>query len=144
MNSISKITQIIILIILLLFLFINCLTFIISKSPTYDEPIYISAGFIYLNEADMEWNTEHPPLLKELIALPLLFMKVWNPFDDLNIRREVGIWLFAEQFFSGNDFHKMATVSRIVVVFSSIILGIYLFICSKELWGNVGGLLSLI
>jgi len=143
MNSISKITPILIVIILLLFLFINCLSFVISKSPTYDEPIYISDGFIYLKEADIEWMTEHPPLMKELLALPLLFMKVWNPFDDLNIKKDVGIWLFAEQFFSGNDFQKMVTASRIVVIFLSIILGIYLFIWSKELWGDIGGLLSL-
>ena len=143
MNKISKITPIIILIILLLFLFLNCLTFIISKSPTYDEPSYISSGFIYLKEADMNWNTEHPPLIKELLALPLLFMKVWNPFDDLNIKKEVGIWLFAEQFFSGNDFHKIVIASRITVVFLSIILGIYLFLWSREIWGDWGGLLSI-
>ncbi len=143
MKKTSKSSIIFFATILLLFLFINCLTFIISKSPTYDEPVYVSAGYIYLKEGDMNWNSEHPPLIKEIVALPLIFMKIWNPFEDIAIKKEIGIWLFAEKFLIGNDFHKIFTASRMMIAFLSILLGIYLFIWSRELWGDWGGLLSL-
>lgn len=43
-----------------------------TDAPTYDEPIYLSAGVTSLLEHDLRLNPEHPPLAKALAALPVL------------------------------------------------------------------------
>ena len=69
----------------------------LGKSLTFDEPIYIAAGYTYLTTGEFEMNTSHPPLMQDLAALPLLFMdlKLPGPSDPdwravpLPIRRPV-------------------------------------------------------
>ena len=41
-----------------------------TDAPTYDEPIYLSAGVTSLLGHDLRLNPEHPPLAKALAALP--------------------------------------------------------------------------
>ena len=45
-----------------------------GETQTWDEGIHISAGYSYLTLGDYSWNVEHPPLVKMVSALPLLFM----------------------------------------------------------------------
>src|SRR5438045_7834256 len=49
------------------------------KSPTYDEPMHLFAGYSYIRWGDFRANTEHPPLVKIWAALPLLTMKIEDP-----------------------------------------------------------------
>ena len=37
-----------------------------SDSPTYDEPVYVSAGLAAILHHDVTYNDEHPPLPKVL------------------------------------------------------------------------------
>jgi hypothetical protein len=48
-----------------------------SACGTSDENIYVPAGYSYLKWHDYRINTEHPPFVKLVAALPLLFEKVW-------------------------------------------------------------------
>src|SRR4051794_24308136 len=48
-----------------------------SACATSDENIYLPAGYTYLKWHDYRINTEHPPLIKMLAALPLLSGDVW-------------------------------------------------------------------
>ena len=41
------------------------------KSLTWDEPTFIASGYTYLDRGDFRLNSEAPPLLQELVALPL-------------------------------------------------------------------------
>ena len=41
-------------------------------SPTFDEPVYVSAGLVAILHHDVADNAEHPPLFKVLAALPVL------------------------------------------------------------------------
>jgi hypothetical protein len=43
-----------------------------ENSGTYDEPFLLSAGWTYWTRGDFRLNPEHPPLVKELLALPLV------------------------------------------------------------------------
>ena len=45
-----------------------------GETQTWDEGIHISAGYSYLTFGDYSWNMEHPPLVKMVSALPLLFL----------------------------------------------------------------------
>ena len=56
----------------------------LSKSPTFDEPAHIGAGFSYLKTGEFKVNLQHPPLLKEIGALPLLAMGAKFPVSQEN------------------------------------------------------------
>ena len=43
-------------------------------SLTMDELAHIPAGFSYLYKNDYRLNPEHPPLIKDLAAFPLMFL----------------------------------------------------------------------
>ncbi len=55
---------------------------VLTTSPTMDEPTHLAAGYSYLATGDYRLNTEHPPLLKKLAALPLRAISVWPPSFD--------------------------------------------------------------
>src|ERR1700690_939948 len=44
-----------------------------SDAPTFDEPVYVSAGLAAVLHHDVTLNDEHPPLPKVLAVLPVLF-----------------------------------------------------------------------
>ena len=127
-----------------------------NDSANYDERIHLPAGYSYLMQKDMRLNPEHPPLVKDLAALPLLFMKMNFPYQSwgwdtpltTNLSRtptwqtDVG---FGNDllYYSGNDAQKIMRLGRIPIILIGILLGFYLWKFSKELWGNVAGILAL-
>ena len=50
-----------------------------NASATMDEPVHLLAGHRHLYCGDYAFNPEHPPLLKELAALPLQSMSLRMP-----------------------------------------------------------------
>ena len=42
-----------------------------DDSPTFDEPVYVSAGLLALTQHDLAYNPEHPPLAKAIAATAL-------------------------------------------------------------------------
>ncbi|MBI5404948.1 MAG: phospholipid carrier-dependent glycosyltransferase [Candidatus Kerfeldbacteria bacterium] len=44
----------------------------VRESQTQDEAVYVVAGLSYWRTGDFRLNPEHPPLLKQLMSLPLL------------------------------------------------------------------------
>src|SRR2546427_3721429 len=70
---------------LLAALLLQGLIFIGESSQTSDEAAHIAAGYSYLVTADFRLNPEHPPLIKEWAALPLLLLDLkfpWGPLWD--------------------------------------------------------------
>ncbi len=63
--------------------------FIAANSQTYDEAVNLCAGYSYLATGDFRFNPEHPPLMKELAALPL-WLCYRLPLPAGLARREVG------------------------------------------------------
>ncbi len=112
-----------------------------------DELAHLPAGYSYLTQKDMRLNPEHPPLIKDLAAIPLLFIKdIKFPADskawttDLN-----GQWDFGREllFRNGNPADKMIFAGRIPMILLSIFLGFFIFKWTKELFGNKASLLAL-
>jgi hypothetical protein len=54
-----------------------------NSSPTYDEVAHLPAGYSYLRWDDYRLNPQHPPLVKKLAALPLLWRQGWPSKVDL-------------------------------------------------------------
>jgi hypothetical protein len=123
------------------------ITSMAGDSATMDELAHLPAGYSYLVKQDMRLNPEHPPLIKDFAAMPLLFIngihfpdnvKAWQ--EDLN-----GQWDFGTEFLykSGNDADKILFWGRIPMVTVMLLLGAFLFFWIRSLWGNAPALLAL-
>ena len=53
--------------------------FMRANSPTYDEAMHLAAGYSHLATEDFRLDPQNPPLIKELLALPL-FVTHRSPF----------------------------------------------------------------
>ena len=127
-----------------------------NDSANYDERIHLPAGYSYLVRKDMRLNPEHPPLVKDLAALPLLFMKInfpeqsWGWDTPLTAdssrtpswQTDVG---FGNDllYYSSNDAQNMMRYGRIPIILIGILLGFYIFKFTKEQWGNSAGIIAL-
>lgn len=146
-NFLEKNYKKIVFIVMSLFLFVSLLN-ANNDSATYDEVAHIPAGYSYLTEHDTRLNPEHPPLIKDLAALPLMFMdlnfdtsqKFWT--GELPGKWDEGQWVAGRHLLyqAGNDFNSIIFWSRVPMVLLSVFLGIFLFKWGRELAGILGGL----
>jgi len=60
------------------------ISFARNSSATYDEVAHLPAGCTYFRWHDYRLNPEHPPLVKELAALPLWLRRDWPMNVDLS------------------------------------------------------------
>ena len=138
-----------------------------NDSLTSDEVSHIPAGYYYLTEGKHFINPEHPPLTKDLAALPLLILSPTKPEITGNISeptREEPAYPYPEEinflqsseidnsqwewgrlflFNSDNDPNKLTFWARFsIILFNSILLFI-LFITLKSAWNPRAALISL-
>jgi len=132
---------------LLIFVFLMAFFSMRDDSLTMDEVAHLPAGYSYLTQKDMRLNPEHPPLIKDLAAVPLLFIKDINFPSDIKAWKEDinGQWDFGPYFLYqiGNPADKMVFWSRLPMILILILLGFYIFKWARELFGNKVALLSL-
>ena len=115
-----------------------------GKSCTSDEVTHLPSGYTYLATGDYRLNRQHPPLMKMLAAMPLLAL---DPELDLEDPGWTALppdeWGFGRRFLYGNDADQLLLWGRMPTVLLGVLLGLYLFVWSRELWGPWGALLSL-
>ncbi|MBL7150226.1 MAG: glycosyltransferase family 39 protein [Candidatus Pacebacteria bacterium] len=132
---------------LLIFMFFLAVFSMKDDSATMDEVAHLPAGYSYLTQKDMRLNPEHPPLIKDLAALPLLFIKGINfPSEIKDWKEDInGQWGFGYHFLygAGNPADQMIFWGRIPMVLILILLGFYIFKWARELFGNKTAVLSL-
>ncbi len=128
---------------LLAILLVQGLVFIGESSQTSDEAAHLAAGYSYLTRGDFRLNPEHPPLLKEIAALPLLALDLnfpegplWEKAEEWNIGR-----LFVHENRVRND--TLLLLGRLPILGLSILLGWSLFLCGRRIFGPRGALLAL-
>ena len=133
--------------ILLTVMFLFCVFSMKDDSVTMDEVAHLPAGYSYLTQKDMRLNPEHPPLMKDLAAIPLLFIKNINFLKDIKSWQEDvnGQWDFGFNFLyqSSNPVDKMIFWGRIPMILILILLGFYIFKWTKELFGQKTAFLAL-
>jgi len=140
---------------LLIFVFVLAFFSVKDDSLTMDEVVHLPAGYSYLTQKDMRLNPEHPPLIKDLGALPLLFInasansaqeKIKFPSEISAWKNDInGQWDFGRYFLYniGNPTDKMILWGRMPMILILILLGFFIFKWTKELFGNRAGLLAL-
>jgi len=110
-----------------------------GDSATMDELSHIPAGYSYLTQKDFRINPEHPPLIKDLAAIPLLFLKLNFPKNSPAWTEAVnGQWWFGWELLynSGNNPDKILFWARLPMVFLLVFLGFFLFRWTKKEFGN--------
>jgi hypothetical protein len=124
--------------------FTQGLLFIQANSQTFDEAVYLAAGYSYLATGDFRLNSEHPPLLKELAALPIFlwYRLPFAPAPDL--------WDAARQWEIGRNFlygspvaaRKLLSRGRIPTLLLGAVLVALVGRWSYRLWGREAALLG--
>jgi hypothetical protein len=94
-----------------------------EKSATYDEVAHLPAGYSYLTTGLVELNQQHPPLIKEICALPLLLLgvKTWPNRQTLE-QAEVDPsyqWTYGRRFLYSQDADRLLWWGRVPAVFLS-------------------------
>lgn len=115
-----------------------------TLNETADEVPHIAAAYSYLLKGDFRLNAEHPPLAKELAALPLLLLK--PKFDDRDAS-----WNYSRAWEVGRKFlYQWNTPERVVFWARVPMVGLYLGLAlllwsaSRRLYGTAAGLVALL
>ncbi|MEB2285333.1 MAG: hypothetical protein B6D46_14590 [Polyangiaceae bacterium UTPRO1] len=89
---------------LLAFLGVNALVVARTDTPTVDEFVYLPAGHYHLVTGDLTFDPTNPPLLKMVMALPLLAMDVRADLDPRwrDNRTGWGPWVYGTRFMEMN------------------------------------------
>lgn len=146
MKDLSNRTSNILAAVLLTIMF--CLAFLSMRgiSTTMDELAHIPAGYSYLTQKDYRLNPEHPPLIKDLSAIPLLFLHLNFPKNSLYwIAGVNNQWKFGIKFlyYSGNNPDQIIFWARIPMIIVLISLGWLIFYWTKNEFNNKTALLAL-
>lgn len=135
---------------LFLFVFLLAILSLIEDSATSDEPPHIVAGYSYLTQKDMRLNPEHPPLLKDLAAFPLLFLNLNFPKEDIAWQQPDGPYWWHQfnlggkfLYESGNDPDKILFFARLPMVLLLLLCGYFIFKFAKEFFEEKVALLAL-
>lgn len=135
---------------ILTFHFVLSLVVSNQESMTFDEKAHIPAAYSYVRYGDMRLNPEHPPLLKDLAGLPLLFLQPAFPLASKEWQSGVNEqWAVGDMFVNCtrpdvacNDADTILFWSRIPITLIGVALGIVLFLWTRELAGTLAGLFA--
>ncbi len=134
-----------IILIAALLIFIFALTFCASSrdSPTFDEPIYITSGYYYLREHNFTLNLEHPPLVKEVLAIPLAFTELKGSSPPIGFFQAQNAFAHRFLYSMGNDPHALLQASRLSAYIMLIILGMLIYLWGRRIYGHSAGIFAL-
>ncbi|HDQ72747.1 MAG TPA: phospholipid carrier-dependent glycosyltransferase, partial [Chloroflexi bacterium] len=115
-------------------------------SLTADEPVYIGAGYAFLRSGDLRMATaaQHPPLMQELVALPLLL----RPGPELSAlagweTAEMGRFAPAFVAWYGDRLDGMTFAARMPVVLIGLLWAAFLFRWAADCFGPWSGVVAL-
>lgn len=117
-----------------------------NDSATMDELAHIPSGYSYLALHDYRLNPEHPPLMKDLAAIPLVFLHLNFPTNVSAWKNDVnGQWDMGRIFLyeSGNNADKIIHWSRFPIMLLAILFGWMFFRWVRRIYGDKVGLLAL-
>ena len=112
------------------------------NSITWDEDDHIYAGYMSLRHGDFGLNPEHPPLVKQLAALPTLPMTLKMPLlKGREFKHEA--FLGGQDFIFRNDAETVLFRARMAAALLTILLATLIFFAAREMFGSGAGLVAL-
>ena len=133
---------------LILVMFFAAFFSVKQDSLTFDELAHIPAGYSYLTQKDYRVNPEHPPLLKDISAIPLVFLNLNFPTQSQTWLQEGSAPAWWVQFDlgtefiyeSGNNPLQIIHWARFPMIILTLLFGLFIFKWAKELAGNKAAL----
>jgi 4-amino-4-deoxy-L-arabinose transferase-like glycosyltransferase len=115
-----------------------------EDAPTFDEPVYLAAGTVYLHWHDVRFNDEHPPLSKVIAVLPALLAKpVIPPSQALAARDEHQyVTNFVKAQTRAGKLRREMFLNRLVPLLEAVLVGFALYALGERLIGPTAGLLA--
>ena len=117
-----------------------------NDTVVVDEVPHIGAGYAYLVKQDMRLNPEHPPLAKDLAAIPLLFLQLkQSVFSTPPWQNAVnGQWYFGRylMFNSDNDADQIKHAAKLPMLVFFILTALLIFHWTRRQYGNRAALLA--
>src|SRR3989304_1695816 len=143
----KKSYTLLIVFVLLLIFFIQAATSVQKRSNTWDESGHLLSGYAYLKNGIDYLEPSHPVLGRLIPALPLIFFDLRFEPDKVSAQNAPGsnFYPYSLKFLFENNTHgkKLLFYSRLSMIALGILLGIYIFIWARMLYGNMGGLLAI-
>ena len=134
-------------ILLLAITFVVPLVIMTGKSATYDEVAHLPAGFSYLTTGVVKLNPQHPPLIKEICAFPLLFLGPRKLVDRKKLESQKlesnYEWKYGRRFLFDQDADRLLFWGRVPAVLLSLGLAILIMLWAGKLWGRSASVLAL-
>lgn len=115
-----------------------------KEAAITDELAHIPAGYGYVRYLDFRLNPEHPPLLKALSALPLLYLHPRFPTNAPAWQTAVnGQWDMGSIFLygSGNDADEIIRYARVFPMLLTLGLILMTYIAGRKILGRFWALL---
>jgi hypothetical protein len=131
--------------VVLIAFWVGMLTSLIGTSQVYDEGGHVTSGYTYWRYNDYRLDPENGNLPQRIMALPLLPGHYNFPTDD-ELWRTSAKWAFTWQWFYqlGNDAERMTQLGRACIALLAVALGGLVWAWSRQLFGPLGGMLSLL
>lgn len=114
-----------------------------QKSATYDEPFYLWTGYVYLKTGKIIGELQSPLLTRTLSAIALSFLNLSLPIDE---QTPEGGMEYDKRFLYQNN-KKPETIifwGRFPILILGIILGFFVFLWAKLLYGVPSGIFALV
>jgi hypothetical protein len=115
---------------------IAMLTTAAQQTPTIDEPVYVGAAAVYLQQHSLRYNPEHPPLGKLIIGTGLAFAHVRLDPAFIGSQGDLGRHLLYE---SGNDPWRLMLLARLPMIILTLLFGLVVFSFARDLTAAGGG-----
>lgn len=127
---------------------VNLVSVTLRKSITTDEVVLIPSAYYHWVDPSVNLIGQHPPLVKLLAGLPLLFLQPneWKPEKiDPASRQDQNEWGYVIHFWQDNRprFEAISFWSRLPMIALTLALGVLVFVFARELFAGRVALLAL-
>ncbi|RDI17045.1 phospholipid carrier-dependent glycosyltransferase [Lentzea flaviverrucosa] len=119
---------------------IAMVTTAVTQTPTVDEPVYIGATVVQLQQHSLRYNPEHPPLGKLIMATGLAFADVHLDPGFQGDQTELGRHVLYE---SGNDPGALLLAARLPMIVLTLLFGVVVLLFARDVTNTSGGLVAL-
>jgi len=112
------------------------------ESQTWDEANHIFAGYRSWTHADYGLNPEHPPLVKLLATIPLLWSQPQSPALEERFFKE-DTFLRGKEFLYRNDPDKILARTRTAAAILTLLTALVVFFGTREMFGTGAAFIAL-
>jgi Dolichyl-phosphate-mannose-protein mannosyltransferase len=134
--------EIIALFLLLILIGVQLFFSVRRESQTWDEGNHIFTGYRTWTHADFGLNPEHPPLVKLLTTVPLLWSQPKRPALEERFFKE-DAFLRGKEFLYQNDPDKILSRTRTVAALLTLLTALVVFFGAKEMFGTGAAFVAL-